>query len=382
MQDDRGDGAGGRLLRTSVGDVIAWLNQDEDGSGYRVMQFDEDVTIYLAIDRHEFWRVGNYTVTLLKNEDFLYGATDQLADELAFGYWEESGQRPARWNLGAEGELTVDLSQLNRAAEARARWATDAWSHASGITFVEVHDEADITFRIRGGSRSYADRTLEDGDLDHVEVAIPRTLIREAPVFGDEGCTAVLHELGHALGLGHPGPYNRTAVYGHDALYQNDTILTSALSYFDAHMDFEHRDIGYSLDAATPMPADLLALEKLYGPVRVNGGDTVYDASAFLNGVLGPTLTSEEAAEFDRFSSNRIVTIRDDRGQDRIDLSEFPGVDYTDKIINLSPGAVSSLGFYHAPAIRLHDGTVIEDLAGSRYRDVVTGNDAANRIWG
>ena len=41
-----------------------------------------------------------------------------------------------------------------------------------------------------------------------------------------------VHEIGHALGLGHAGPYNGGATYGVDNNYQNDSWQSSVMSYF------------------------------------------------------------------------------------------------------------------------------------------------------
>lgn len=385
VEADRGDGASGRLLRESVGDYIAALEVDADGVGQRVVQFDEPTTIYLAIDLTGWWGVGDYTVSLKENDDFFHGTTGQIAEELATGYWRDTGQRPAHWDLGDENVLTVDLESLRPEGQIRARWALDAWSHYSGISFVETGEDADISFRGRRGDESYAKRTLERGDLEHVRIVVANDLLRDDPVFGDQGYSVLLHEVGHALGLGHPGPYNGTGVYGRDALYQNDTTLMSALSYFDPDMDFANLDVGEWGgwgEPATPMPADILALEVLYGPVRVNGGRTVYDESVFTTGILGQRLTLAEAEAYDEAFHDVLVTIKDDGGRDRIDLSAFRGPGYIDNVIDLTPGAVSTPAFYDGFRFRLHDTTVIEDFVGTRYRDDVTGNDVANVIRG
>ena len=280
------------------------------------MEFDDARKIYLAIDMQNFG-VGGYTVKLTENKDFTYGTLDELAEELAYNYWEASDQDPAQWRMGEEKELTVDLSNLSKSARKRAEWALDAWSHYSGISFTESEQDSDISFNV-GGRNSFARRSIEDGYLDHVDIKVAKALTTERPEFGDQGYVTFLHEIGHALGLGHPGPYNFTGTYGAHALYQNDTELMSVLSYFDADRDFRNNDF-WEADPVTPMAADLRALEMLYGPTKVNKGNTVYGTGAFEGGPFGQSLSidgpSEDGGIF-RIDDHHLLTIKDDGGVD------------------------------------------------------------------
>jgi hypothetical protein len=97
---------------------------------------------------------------------------------------------------------------------------------------------------------------------------------------GSYGIETYLHEMGHALGLTHPGDYNGTANYDLDATHQQDTLEYTVLSYFDAGADGSDTDhIGTAGRSygATPLLHDILALQAIYGAdMTTRTGETTY----------------------------------------------------------------------------------------------------------
>jgi serralysin len=69
-----------------------------------------------------------------------------------------------------------------------------------------------------------------------------------------------LHEIGHALGLGHAGPYNGSATYGVDNIYKNDSWAYTVMSYFDQG----ESGYGSTRFVLTPQMADIVAVQSLY----------------------------------------------------------------------------------------------------------------------
>jgi hypothetical protein len=80
------------------------------------------------------------------------------------------------------------------------------------------------------------------------------------------GYQTYLHEIGHALGLGHQDPYNGNAVYSTDATYADDTWQYSVMSYFSEN-NYSGSSYRY---VVTPQMSDGLPVL-----ARVNAGTDV-----------------------------------------------------------------------------------------------------------
>jgi serralysin len=91
-----------------------------------------------------------------------------------------------------------------------------------------------------------------------------------------------VHEIGHALGLGHSGNYNVNASYPADALFANDAWSTSVMSYFSQTENSYFAGLGFTHNfVATPMLADIVAMQSLYGlSTTTRTGNTTYGFNA------------------------------------------------------------------------------------------------------
>jgi Ca2+-binding RTX toxin-like protein len=166
---------------------------------------------------------------------------------------------------------------------------------------------------------------------------------------GTEGFAIILHEIGHALGLKHPHDDGGNARPTFEAL---GIAAYESLSYTVMSSPYP---LGGSY-AMTPMLADILALQHIYGAnTAYHNGDDTYG----LYGVLG--------------------TIWDAGGIDTIDSSGWPGAEGV--LIDLRPGAYSgSRGAAGTTAIAY--GTTIEHAIGTASYDAIVGNDAPNMLSG
>ncbi|MGL4397864.1 MAG: M10 family metallopeptidase C-terminal domain-containing protein [Hyphomicrobium sp.] len=181
----------------------------------------------------------------------------------------------------------------------------------------------------------------------------------------------IVHEIGHAIGLDHPGAYNGGGVtYANDAEYAEDSRQYTVMSYFDASETGASHDIGWnSYFAATPLLHDIAAVQSLYGArTTTRAGDTTYG----FNSNAGRTQFAIASA-----SEKVVFAIWDGGGIDTLDMSGYSN----DGRIDLNFEAFSSVGglTYNIAIAR---GAVIENAVGGTGADIIIGNDAVNTLTG
>ncbi len=292
---------------------------------------------------------------------------DEVGAYLARGFWQEVGNAlPPR----LDANISVNINTLSAANQALAKWAMMAWSEL-GFTFtLTAAQSADIMLRddFRGGYTNWHER----GGMPLVNVGPDFSTYYGSRL---DGYTyqSWLHELGHALGLGHTGAYNGTGTYGVDNHFINDSWQMSVMSYFP-------QDENTSINASfayvlTPMPGDIAGIEKLYDlNPRQDVGNTVYfwDTTApGIHGVIGREIAAG------RLTEPVAMTIKDAGG---IDTLNFRGAGQAINL-DLRPGSINS-AFGLRGNILIERNTIIENVVGSTANDVIRGQWADNRLDG
>ena len=379
-----------------------------------------------------------------------YGELDDGV--LDFGFWNSIEELQNSYYVNEEGTIAFDeafyaddFSAFNDGQRELARESLALWDDLIDVSFRETRSgAADITFgnTFTGGAQAYAYLPFGDGideayfeDFGFQEVGrlggdiwVDNTVASnffplESSYYSS---LTLIHELGHSLGLSHPGNYNATddddgdgvadpITYGNDAFYAQDSLQYTVMSYFDAfetgaqHIDWSLMNFSY---ASTPLVHDIAIIQQMYGAdTETRLGDTTY----------GFNSTADRDVYDFEVNTRPILTIYDAGGSDTIDFSGWD----TPSVIDLNEGAFSSgggvmeflsleeinanraaLGFaprtqatydlyislfaepqgltngLYKDNISIAYGTVVENAVGGAGDDLIVANSAANRIDG
>ncbi|OAE12193.1 serine 3-dehydrogenase [Pseudomonas simiae] len=240
-----------------------------------------------------------------------------------------------------------------------ARRSIQSWGDVANLAFTENGGQAEgqLTFKIFNGIK-VADGAYpysrykgnSGGDTRYNQNYVTRPNIT--------------HEIGHALGLSHPGDYDGEPD-DTKRIYAQDSKAHSVMSYYDAQSS--GKNIKYDLMA--PMMDDISAIQHKYGANYKTRRE---------NNTYG--FNSNTGRDYYSLNSNRdsaAFCIWDGAGKDTLDASGY----HTNQVINLRAGSFSDVGNGQGN-VSIARGCTIENAIGGSGADALIGNDEDNRLTG
>ncbi|WP_095147672.1 serralysin family metalloprotease [Pseudomonas sp. Irchel s3a18] len=196
--------------------------------------------------------------------------------------------------------------------------------------------------------------------------------VNKTPGLNNYGRQTLTHEIGHTLGLAHPGDYNAgegNPTYG-DVTYAEDTRGYSVMSYWsESNIDQDFSKGGSTAYSSGPLMDDIAAVQKLYGAnMSTRTGDTTYG----FNSNAGRDFLSASS------SSDKVVfSVWDAGGKDTLDFSGFT----QNQKINLNEASFSDVGGMLGN-VSIAKGVTVENAIGGSGNDLLIGNAVANELKG
>ena len=364
-----------RSANPSDSSPVLAFNDDSSGTYSRIrFVAPTSGTYFVDVGAWTDSGTGGYRVQINEAAPLSEFTYDQIANQLLNNYWG-GAQAARRWNVSEGGALTVNLIGLTADGANLARAALGLWSDVLGIRFNEVTGSAQITFD-DNQEGAFAQTTTIGNFINSVNINVGTGWLTQ---FGTGLNTysfqTYVHEIGHALGLGHGGNYNNNASYEQDALYLNDSWATTIMSYFDQRENTFFAARSFSrVFAISPMQGDIVALQQAYGAATsTRTGDTIYG----VGNNTGRAIYGVDDAVRGSNGNLLAFTIVDHGGNDTLNYSTFSA----DQRIDLNPETFSNVGG-SIGNMSIARGTVIENAVGGSGNDTLIGNAVANRLTG
>lgn len=277
---------------------------------------------------------------------------------------EQLTQGTSHWqDLNGNGKTEISYhfnnewgASFNEPQRQEARRSIQSWSDVANLTFTENSRQAEGRLSFRISNKESAAQGFYPSPYANAGETVYNPGFVSRPV--------ITHEIGHTLGLTHPGHYNGQASEG-QRVYAQDSKAHTVMSYFDAQGS--GKQLGDRPKA--PMMDDISAIQKMYGANhQIRREHNTYG------------FNSNSARDHYSLNSHHDVAafcVWDGAGNDTLDFSGYGN----NQVINLKAGSFSDVGGYQGNVSIARDCT-IENAIGGWGNDVLIGNEAGNRLTG
>ena len=383
-------------LRNSSGTIVASNDDFDYSNGFINSQFTFTATTtgtyYVDAGSYNGSDPGEYGISVTAgthaNYDDYMGAGALLMGDAA---WNSAAGTAATITYGFRQSLTGSaydestFSQCTPEEMAVIRSLLSLWSEVCNINFVEVNpggytNTATVLIgnynNPNDGAGAYAyypGSTSSASPSGDIWLNLGGGINPSSIPVGSYSYFAIMHEMGHMLGLAHPGPYNAgpgvQITYANDAMFVEDSGQRTIMSYFgEGNTGANFGPQGWA-DSDTPMLYDILAAQQLYGAnMSTRTGDTTYGFNA----------NTDHNDIYDANQNARLAfCVWDAGGNDTFDFSGYSQAQH----INLGEATFSDVGGL-VGNVSIAYGATIENAIGGSGSDTITGNNAANELSG